>query len=361
MSSKDNETQDYESIYRDFSDDELVYSLAFQWEDFTNEAQVALTSVAEERGISERDVWDYRAKAFAGSEVLTHCVTCGEELRLNSNDLSTGSFECPECGTVQKVTFASLRVKGTKTPVAERLTNGAFADKEVPKGIGGWLILIGIGLSIGALLSVVALWVSVSDGILVDILFNLVDLVIVVFLLYLFATEKRLFPPFYIAFLSLWALISLAVACSPEPPNGSFRDAAFGILGGAVWISYMLVSKRVKATFTNRLWTRQSSQQESEQLSTVSILRTNLRTIILVISYVGWIGCAVVLWFFYMSALTEWLGYVGTVLAFVAAPGVVVFPIIYWIVEGHFPVLYFVLIGVALVFGFIAGLASPDD
>ena len=257
MRSKENE---YRTLYSSMTSDDLLHALAFQWEDYTNEAQVALTSVAEERGVSERDVWDYRAKTYAGSEVLTHCTKCGEELRLNSTDLSTGSFECPECSAIQRVAFSSLRVKSKS-----RLSDSVPVEKTdsiqvAPKGIGGWLILVKVGLSIGVLLAVFALWSSVSDGILIDSLLNLVDLGIFILLLYMFATEKRLFPTFFIVFLSLGALISLAVANSPEAPQGSIRDAVVSILQAAVWIPYMMVSKRVKATFVNKLRTRQTSE-----------------------------------------------------------------------------------------------------
>ncbi len=353
--------EDYITKFTALTNGELLHALAFEWEDYTNEAQVALTSAAEQMGISEQDVWDYRAKAFAGSEVLTHCTKCGEELRLNSDDLSTGSFECPECGWGQKVTFAALKVKGAKSPIAERLTQGAFADDEELKGIGGWLYLVGAGIVLAAIVSAVRMAEALSTGDLSTGAMYVVDVTVLVALLYLFVTERKLFPKAIIIVLVLGALFALLDALWLGASAEGFRDDIIEIIRAAIWIPYFIVSKRVKATFTKRLWTRQPSEQESEQPSTASTSRTNLRKIIAFISYVGWIGCAVVLWFFYLSALTEWLGYIGTVLAFVAAPGVIAFPIIYWIVEGHFPVLYFVLIGLALFFGFIAGAASPDD
>jgi len=50
--------------------------------------------------------------------------------------------------------------------------------------------------------------------------------------------------------------------------------------------------------------------------------------------------------------MSSWLGILGTILSFIIIPGLIVFPIIYWIVEGVFPTLYFILWGVAIL-GFI--------
>ena len=46
---------------------------------------------------------------------------------------------------------------------------------------------------------------------------------------------------------------------------------------------------------------------------------------------------------FWFIAWAKWLGFFGLILGFILTPGVVIFPIIYWIVEGVFPTVYFVL------------------
>jgi len=46
---------------------------------------------------------------------------------------------------------------------------------------------------------------------------------------------------------------------------------------------------------------------------------------------------------FWFVAWAKWLGVLGVILGFILTPGVVIFPIIYWVVEGKFPTLYFVL------------------
>ena len=46
---------------------------------------------------------------------------------------------------------------------------------------------------------------------------------------------------------------------------------------------------------------------------------------------------------FWFVAWADWLGVIGVTLGFILTPGVVIFPIIYWIVEGDFPTVYFAL------------------
>jgi len=46
---------------------------------------------------------------------------------------------------------------------------------------------------------------------------------------------------------------------------------------------------------------------------------------------------------FWFLAWANWLGVIGVILGIFLTPGVVIFPIIYWIVEGVFPTVYFAL------------------
>jgi hypothetical protein len=46
---------------------------------------------------------------------------------------------------------------------------------------------------------------------------------------------------------------------------------------------------------------------------------------------------------FWFVAWANWLGALGVILGIFLTPGVVIFPIIYWIVEGVFPSVYFTL------------------
>ena len=46
---------------------------------------------------------------------------------------------------------------------------------------------------------------------------------------------------------------------------------------------------------------------------------------------------------FWFVAWADWLGVIGVILGFILTPGVVIFPIIYWIDKGECPILYFTL------------------
>ena len=46
---------------------------------------------------------------------------------------------------------------------------------------------------------------------------------------------------------------------------------------------------------------------------------------------------------FWFVAWVNWLGGLGVIIGIFLTPGVVIFPIIYWIVEGVFPTVYFAL------------------
>ena len=46
---------------------------------------------------------------------------------------------------------------------------------------------------------------------------------------------------------------------------------------------------------------------------------------------------------FWFVAWADWLGVIGVILGFILTPSLVIFPIIYWIVERDFPTLYFAL------------------
>jgi hypothetical protein len=66
--------------------------------------------------------------------------------------------------------------------------------------------------------------------------------------------------------------------------------------------------------------------------------------------FMAWLVASVALFFDYRDVLANGLGGIlGTVIALFAAPGVFVFPLIYWFVQGAFPTFYFELLGVGVV------------
>ncbi len=68
-------------------------------------------------------------------------------------------------------------------------------------------------------------------------------------------------------------------------------------------------------------------------------LKNSLRPVGVLITLVA----GVLQYIFWFVAWAKWLGVFGVILGFILTPGVVIFPIIYWIVEGEFPTLYFAL------------------
>ena len=80
-----------------------------------------------------------------------------------------------------------------------------------------------------------------------------------------------------------------------------------------------------------------------------------------VIGYVMWIGAGILTFIFWFVAMTKWLGFLGSVLAIILSPGLVIFPVVFWIKEGVFPVFYFMVWGVGVVGLIIAGLARKAE
>ena len=86
-----------------------------------------------------------------------------------------------------------------------------------------------------------------------------------------------------------------------------------------------------------------------------------MRTIGKIIGMVLWIGAGILMFIFWLLAMSKWLGFLGTILAFVLAPGLVIFPIVFWIVEGVFPTFYFIVWGIGIVGMIIGGVSMKDD
>lgn len=64
---------------------------------------------------------------------------------------------------------------------------------------------------------------------------------------------------------------------------------------------------------------------------------------------------------FWFSAMTKWFGILGSFLAIILSPGLVIFPAIYWLVEGIFPTVYFMIWGVGILGLLLALLVSRNE
>ena len=64
---------------------------------------------------------------------------------------------------------------------------------------------------------------------------------------------------------------------------------------------------------------------------------------------------------FWITALYVWLGGFGIFIAIMFIPGFLIFPIIFWIVEGVFPTLYFVTWGIGILGFIIIGISVRNE
>jgi hypothetical protein len=153
------------------------------------------------------------------------------------------------------------------------------------KGLGGWLILIGIGVVLAPfrLLAAVVpafapiftedywdqlttvdspayhpVWAPLIIG---EIVVNSGLILVSFYLIYLYFSKHYMFPKLYIAVavFSLAFIVAdawLATIVLPDEPMfdpDTFKEVARGLVGVVIWVPYMLVSRRVKATFVRKM------------------------------------------------------------------------------------------------------------
>ncbi len=137
------------------------------------------------------------------------------------------------------------------------------------KGIGGWLILLGLGLALSGVLQFVNLGKGISEvsrvhasvsGPIATYLYTLLllDVAVVVawlYVIYLFFTRRRSFPKWFIVvvlanFISQIAVLVIsATVFNAAPSSSDYRDAGRMVLYALIWITYVSVSRRVRYTF----------------------------------------------------------------------------------------------------------------
>lgn len=86
-----------------------------------------------------------------------------------------------------------------------------------------------------------------------------------------------------------------------------------------------------------------------------------MRAIGKVIGMVMYIISGLLMFIFWIGAMKMWLGFIGVFLAFILVPGLVIFPIIFWIVEGVFPITYFLIWGLGLLGLVISGVSGMGE
>lgn len=190
--------------------------------------------------------------------------------------LQEGQSICSECGAVMSGPHAAMIQPLFATEPASIPTGAPVVNpRDDLEGIGGWLILIAIGLVVSPLYilgSAVTQDVQLLANpriqivfdrhaglhalILVEIVSNLVLVAVLLALNYVFFTKRRSFPTYFICYMVLQIVvtiadIAMAHAVLPNVPVSAKSTTMIVrmLIGAAIWIPYMLVSRRVKATF----------------------------------------------------------------------------------------------------------------
>ena len=179
-----------------------------------------------------------------------------------------GVTVCPQCGVALTPTSATQ----TEPPAL-------FADSNPDRdlqGIGGWLILVAIGLVISPLRVMRAIFDSNLPFLmnpkhqlflakhpayhvllLFEVATNICYLVIAAGLVFLFFKKKRGFSTYMILSMTFHFVVYIAVfftshillhAKYTEQSKANILGATLGLI---IWIPYLLVSRRVKVTFVH--------------------------------------------------------------------------------------------------------------
>jgi hypothetical protein len=197
------------------------------------------------------------------------CSECGRELR--------------EDGICGHGAAEGGAAEATMLHAGQVFSSPMFDLSERPEGIGGWLILVALGLLVGPLFLLSAI---VKDAVFLtsprralvgqlipglpalvglEMLSSLALLAGSVVLLVLFFGKKRVFPRAYQVFLLFSVAVGLAQYTMCPRSSGASSEAVLAIVQrlhatitfaavesvvvAVVWISYFAVSERVKATF----------------------------------------------------------------------------------------------------------------
>lgn len=164
-----------------------------------------------------------------------------------------------------------------------------MTDNNELKGLGGWLVLVGIGVvisPIGLLATVVPTYKPIfEDGtwealttvgseaytpfigslLIGEIAFNTIMIAASVYLIYLFFSKHYLFPKLYIGIvaaslifipLDAW-IVTKVFPGEPMFDPETTKEFMRSLVAGVIWVPYMLVSKRVQATFVESMPNKQ--------------------------------------------------------------------------------------------------------
>lgn len=173
-----------------------------------------------------------------------------------------------------------LAVRLSRAPAPTWPRGPAGADGTT-KGLGGWLILVGIGVSLGPLPMLLTLlksaptytassWARLTTPsassyhvlwaptLLFELVSNLTLIVFSALLISLFFRRRRLFPAVFVIFIVARVIIDLidaflanAIPAVKDRAPVDWSSHSRALTTGIVWVTYMFRSRRVQNTFVN--------------------------------------------------------------------------------------------------------------
>lgn len=188
---------------------------------------------------------------------------------------------CNKCGKPINEDAKFCMVCGSEVSTNQEIKDTVVNNKNL-KGLGGWLVLVILGLFISVGYQVYGMFESINlfnDTATIEYLrdyipeysgllkFEFIDeiafSVFAIYLIYLFFKKNKKFPKYYIGFLASFAVyivldyILLASISAPSDAQQVINDVLSdqagevgrSVIGGIIWIAYTIKSKRVKETF----------------------------------------------------------------------------------------------------------------
>jgi hypothetical protein len=187
--------------------------------------------------------------------------------KLCANEMEADAGVCARCGAP----VAEAEQAPAAPPISTPPLFSAISPRSDLQGIGGWLILVAIGLAFSPFQCLHGVYVDLrvlygvgfqlglasQPGLAFLVLFeaatNSIFLIGLIGLNLLFYRKKRAFPVWMIAYLAIHMGLILIdeVLAMLFGSHAGLSAVAGGVIQAAIWIPYLLKSERVKATFVN--------------------------------------------------------------------------------------------------------------